>query len=84
VEKELFREIVESDKNDINGCDILLANVWKIGVGTSMEILYAWERHKDVYIVAPDGKVSPWISYHSAKVFPSIEAAVDFIRYFYT
>ena len=34
--------IVEDDKDQIDKCDLLLANVWKIGVGTAMEIYHAW------------------------------------------
>jgi hypothetical protein len=35
-------------------------------VGTSMEILYGWERNKVVVIVVPDGPApSPWLVYHN-------------------
>ena len=43
---ENYKKIVEEDKELINQCDILLVNHLKPSVGTSMEILYAWERKK--------------------------------------
>jgi nucleoside 2-deoxyribosyltransferase len=61
-----YREIVEGDKADIDSCDVVFAFCWQPSVGTSMEILYAYERFKPVFAVVPNGKpVSPWIQYHA-------------------
>jgi len=80
-EMEGMVDMVESDKADINGCDIVLVNFIKPSVGTSMEILYAWERNKKVVLVAPhDMVISPWLVYHSHHVFHAIEEAVAFIN----
>ncbi len=49
-------------------------------VGTSMEILYAWERKKIIYIVNElDQDLSPWMIYHSTKVFKTLEEAFSHI-----
>lgn len=58
--------VVEPDKRDIDSSDVLLANTHLVSVGTSMEVLYAWERGKFVVIVHPDPEhASPWLHYHS-------------------
>ena len=74
-------DMVVNDKADIDGCDTLLVNFVKPSVGTSMEVLYAWERGKRVVLVAPRGAVvSPWLVYHSHHVFHSIDEAVRHIN----
>jgi nucleoside 2-deoxyribosyltransferase len=61
--------VVEPDKADIDSCDVLLANCPIISVGTTMEILYAWERDKFVLVVHPwPEHASPWITYHAHAV----------------
>jgi hypothetical protein len=54
-EDESVKQIVELDKIDIMNCDVVLVNYDKPSVGTSMEILYAFERGKFVVIVADHG-----------------------------
>ncbi len=73
-------EIVEEDKKDIDSCDLLLVNHTRPSVGTSMEILYAWERGKKIITVTHNNHTSPWIIYHSHKIFDNLEAALDYIR----
>lgn len=77
---EFFREIVEDDKEHIDNCDILLVNHLKPSVGTSMEVLYAWERGKHVCIVCNNGEVSPWMLYHCHKICRSLNEAVAHVR----
>ncbi len=79
---ENCKKIVEEDKALIETCDILLVNHLKPSVGTSMEILYAWERDKKVYLICEDGEVSPWLLYHSTRIFKSQEDAFQHIRRF--
>lgn len=78
-EAESYREIVELDKLDVRQCDVILANCPKPSVGTSMEILLAWQLGKPVVVVAPE-PCSPWLRYHSTKVCQSMSEAVDWIR----
>lgn len=71
-------EIVEGDKYDINRCDALLAYCDVPSVGTSMEVLYAYERLLRVVVVVPPcGRVSPWLRYHSEAVVESLERAAE-------
>lgn len=74
--------IVAADKDDIDSSDIVLANVWKTSVGTSMEILYAFERGKCVFLIHPDRKnMSPWLTAHSHGVFSTpLEASKALVR----
>jgi hypothetical protein len=66
-------EVIEPDKADIDSCDTLIAYCPFPTVGTSMEVLYAWQAGKRVLIYAPAGApVSPWLRYHSEAVFDSV------------
>ncbi len=79
--KDCMNEIVNPDKNEINNSSILLANCWQVSVGTSMEILYAWERGKIVISVVPENDfVSAWIIAHSHKIFNKLDEAIDYIN----
>lgn len=65
------KDIVELDKFDITSSNILLAYYEKISSGTMMEIPYAFNLGKLVIVVNGTGKpfVSPWVVYHSTRVF---------------
>jgi nucleoside 2-deoxyribosyltransferase len=80
-EDESVKQIVELDKIDITNFDVVLVNYDKPSVGTSMEILYAFERGKFVVIVADHGtRISPWLRYHSHAIVGSFGAAIRFIE----
>lgn len=79
-EAAAFRDIVELDKIDVAQSDVLLVNYDKPSVGTSMEILFAWQIGKMVVTVAnPDAVISPWLRYHSHYIAPTFAAALAFI-----
>ncbi len=78
-ESDAYREVVELDKRDVARCDVVLANCPCPSVGTSMEILLAWQLGKLVVAVAPE-PVSPWLRYHATKVCASMPEAIDWIR----
>lgn len=80
-EAEAFREIVELDKIDVATCDVMLVNYDKPSVGTSMEILYAWERGKRVVVVCrSDAVISPWLRYHAHYLAHSFDDALTHIE----
>ncbi len=80
-EMEGMIDMVENDKADIDASDVVLVNFIKPSVGTSMEVLYAWERGKTVILVTPQSVViSPWLVYHSHHVFHAVEDAVAHIN----
>lgn len=79
-EDQCVEEIVEGDKEDIDQCGVVLVNYDKPSVGTSMEILYAWERGIRVIVVASqDSRISPWLRYHSTEIVHSFKAAFDLL-----
>jgi hypothetical protein len=76
-EMECIDEIVEGDKKDIDNSTHILVSYEKPSVGTSMEILYAWERKIPVYVVSSkENRLSPWLVYHSNGVFHSYDEAM--------
>ena len=79
-EDDCVSEIVNGDKLDIMQCDGMLVNYDKPSVGTSMEILFAWEQRKFIIVVAKDGtNISPWLRYHAGAIVSSFENAFSFI-----
>jgi|SRR5690242_12308610 len=81
-EDDCLSEIVNGDKNDIRASDIFLANCWQVSVGTSMEIMYAFE-HVLIPIIAvvkPDARVSPWIKFHADHVVTSLDQALELVK----
>lgn len=78
LEPGIAAEIVNNDKKDIDKCDALLVMFTKPSVGTSMEILYAYDRGKRVVVVHERGAIlSPWLLYHSSAMFTSIREACE-------
>jgi len=80
-EDQYVAQIVEGDKADIDECDALLVNYDKPSVGTSMEILYAWEKKKKIITVArPETRISPWLRYHSTQIVNSFNEAFKLLK----
>jgi nucleoside 2-deoxyribosyltransferase len=67
---------------DIRQADVLLANVWKLSAGTSMEISFAKSLGKIVVVLVPDRSffTDIWIKYHSDYVTTSFADAFDYIE----
>lgn len=73
-------EIVMCDLKDCSDADIILANAWKVSVGTSCEIMFGWQEHKIVIVVGKEENLSPWNIYFATKVLPDIETACKYIK----
>ena len=69
--------LVEEDKIAIELSDIVLVNFTSKSIGTSMEILYAWERGKRIIVVSEDFTEDPWLVYHSHNICRTMEEALD-------
>lgn len=79
-EAESVREIVELDKVDVASCDVMLVNYDRPSVGTSMEVIYAWERGKIIAVVAASGtNISPWLRYHAHWLGHTFDEALAWI-----
>lgn len=76
-EDESVSEIVELDKDDVDACDVFVANCPHPSYGTAMEVFYAWQAGKPVVVVHPGDKpVSPWVRYHSTVIVSTLREAV--------
>ena len=75
-------EIVELDKHDIDESDVLLVYYDKPSVGTSMEILYAYNHMKYIVVVNASGQkvVSPWLTYHASVMFDNLDDALEHLK----
>jgi len=73
-------EIISWDKLGIRKAEGIVANCWKPSIGTSMEIIYAWESLRKVFSIFPFEEPSPWIEYHSHKIFKSVDECIEFLR----
>lgn len=77
----IAREIVENDKRDIDTCDALLVFYDKPSVGTSMEVLYSWDRGKRIVVVNKSDKpLSPWLVYHVSEVYSDLDTALAALK----
>ena len=75
--EHLWPEIVEKDLSDVDDADMVLANLWKNGNGTPMEIFYASAvLGKKVAVVVPtlEPFVSPWLKYYATEVYSNLDA----------
>jgi hypothetical protein len=78
--ESVLPDLVEEDKIDIEMSDVVLVNYTKPSTGTAMEIILGWEKGKRVIVVNPLGlQLSPWVYYHSHKVYESMHGAYDHI-----
>jgi nucleoside 2-deoxyribosyltransferase len=75
-----YRDLVEADKNEIYRSDIILANCWKKSVGTSMEMIFAYQLGKLVVTVYKDTEMDPWLKYHSTVMFDNLDKALSYIN----
>ena len=75
-EMDNAKAIVEDDKLDIMMSDIVLVyyGPHKPGsMGTAMEILFAWEQNKEVFVVLDADKFSPWLAYHASWIAKDLD-----------
>ena len=80
-------EIVIRDLEDIDKCDIVLANVPKSDspkplFGTPCEIMYAWLHRKPVVLVTDDPRLSNhyWVNCLCVKILPTVTSALNYIE----
>lgn len=73
------KEIVEFDKDLIEQCDLVFANCQRFSLGTSMEVIFAWERKKPVVCLASPG-ISIWLDYHVECFVESLKAGAQLLQ----
>jgi nucleoside 2-deoxyribosyltransferase len=83
IEGSCAAEIVELDKRDIRESDVMLVRWLKPSVGTSMEILYAYERDIPVILwLESRSDVSPWLIYHASCMVLGFDQAMEQVERF--
>ena len=78
-EPGIDKAIVDGDLQDVDDCDILLANCPTPSHGTSMEIYHHASRGGYVITVCPNPRPSPWLTRWSRHVVPTIEDAIKLL-----
>lgn len=80
LEPGIAKEIVENDKADILGCDAMIVYYDKPSVGTSMEILFAYQANggsmRVILVNKSQAPLSPWLIYHCPEICLTLEDAV--------
>lgn len=78
--------LIRRDKKMIDQCDMLIAKVehlpeGKIMIGTLMEIMYAYTKSIPVFLISSDNNLleNPWLKFHSAARFNTIDGCFEFI-----
>jgi nucleoside 2-deoxyribosyltransferase len=79
-EGDFSAEIVRHDQTDIAMSDIILVRAEKPSWGTAMEMVYAKLLGKFVVVFGAGDKPSPWIVFHSNKMFPNLNEAISWIN----
>lgn len=80
-EPGITQRIVEQDKLDIFLSSAVLVHFDRVSVGTCMEILHAWQISRPVFVAnVLGGRPSPWLSFHSRCVLPTLDDAIDAVR----
>lgn len=80
------KKIVTLDKADIRRSDAMIVWTGKPfpSVGTSMEVMYAFDQGVYTITVNPNNDVlSPWLYYHSHKIVLTLDDAIDNIQKFF-
>ena len=80
--EERFSAIANDERIDILNCDVTIAYIEKVSMGTAMGIMYAYLSGRTVVIVTsiPEEKLSPMVKYHAHDLFNNFEAAVEYIE----
>lgn len=77
--KEYWKDIVETDKRDIDLSDFIILKFDRPSAGTMMEQIYAYDRGKPVYVLSDKDRYSPWVKYHSTKIFNGMNELIDYV-----
>ncbi len=75
-------EIVELDKELIDYSDVFVAFIKGWTAGTLMEVMYAYQKQKPIYIITDPREVlhhDVWLSYHTTQNFFNIDDCFNHI-----
>ena len=79
-EDDCVNETVEGDLLDIRRCHLMLAHVAAPSWGTAMEIRQAAVWGIPIFGIVGDGRISPWLQYHTCFRAATLAEIVDEMR----
>lgn len=75
------KSLVVQDLDAIDRSDVILVNLTKISIGTSMEISYSFQKKKPIILVATNKySLSIWHEYMCTHIVDSFEKALSIIK----
>lgn len=74
------KNLVMQDLELINNSDFVIVYFDKPSVGTSMEMFYAFVMGKTVLTITNKKTLSPWLVYHSTKIFKTLKDAKQYME----
>lgn len=77
-------KIPSLDKYLIMKSDVVVAYIVKPSFGTSMEICFAYDNNKLVFVIDPTEQIRKdiWVSFHTHRFFDSIESCFTTLKEF--
>jgi nucleoside 2-deoxyribosyltransferase len=79
-ETENVEAIVNGDLNDIKASDVVLANAAHPSWGTAMEVRAAFVLGRLIVAFGAPEKPSPWLVFHCDRMFPTLAAALEYLK----
>jgi hypothetical protein len=81
-EDQRFSAIANDERADILNCDVTIAHLDKVSMGSAMGIMYAYLSGRIVVIVTQLMKedLSPMVKYHTHKLCKNFDEAIEFIE----
>lgn len=73
-----FTDTVIGDLSLILTCDTVIVNLSRMSIGAIMEMMFAWQHHKDVYVISEDD--SPWLAKYSTKIFKNLGDLIEWMK----
>lgn len=74
--------IIKNDLRMIAECDVLLVNGNRPSWGTAMEMFFAYQLHKLIFVVidtSKDMEISPWLVHHVNVLFTTMDQAINYL-----
>ena len=81
ISKKYLKEVVERDLSDILKSNIVLVDLRhevKL-IGTAMEMAYAKQWGKKIYVFGEAYRQHYWVRYHADKFFDTLDEAIEAI-----
>jgi hypothetical protein len=83
-DRKLADRVTTKDKIDLLNSDIVLCNistdVWKGGMGTPQEMMYAFMHSRHVVVVSDRKLNSYWTISHSHSILKSLDDAIEYLK----